>query len=84
MAIIQLYPERQHKIKPCPFCTSQKIHWHAHTGAGTGNHQGETVFSMCCYDCGATQPNRYSLQPMIDLWNRRPTVWQQIKMWFGK
>ncbi len=33
-----------------------------------------TIYSMCCYDCGATFPNRYKLELLKDAWNRRAYV----------
>jgi hypothetical protein len=29
------------------------------------------VYSMCCYECGATFPNRYRRELLVDAWNRR-------------
>lgn len=59
--------------KPCPFCGGTDIRWNRHVGAGSGMwHHGQDVFSMCCYDCGGTVPNRYSLELVNEAWNRRP------------
>lgn len=30
------------------------------------------MFSMCCFSCGGTTPNRYSLRLLNESWNRRP------------
>lgn len=44
---------------PCPFCGGADIRFDCHRGAGWGfDHRGDDVWSMCCYDCGATFPNR--------------------------
>ena len=56
------------EMKPCPFCTGTDIRIDAHLNAGRA---GETVYSMCCYDCGATFPNRYKRQLLVAAWNRR-------------
>ncbi len=59
---------------PCPFCGGTDIRITQHIGQGTGFlHQGEDVFSMCCYDCGATFPNRYRRELLVECWNRRAT-----------
>jgi Lar family restriction alleviation protein len=58
--------------KPCPFCGGTDIRHDRHPGYGRGlYHQGEDVYSMCCYQCGATFPNRYKLELLRDAWNRR-------------
>ena len=59
------------KLLPCPFCGGTDIRFTSYPGKGTGIHLGETVWSMACYDCGATFPNRYSKELMIECWNRR-------------
>lgn len=60
-------------IHSCPFCGSDDIRFTCHVGEGRGFHSGEDVWSTCCYVCGATFPNRYSKQLLVDQWNRRPT-----------
>lgn len=66
----RVYPDAA--IKPCPFCGSVDIHFHAHPGAGTGiDHRGETVYSMGCFRCGATFPNRYKVELLVEAWNTR-------------
>lgn len=57
--------------KPCPFCGGTDIRHDRHPGAGTGMHRGEDVYSMCCYQCGATFPNRYKLELLREAWNKR-------------
>lgn len=59
-------------LKPCPFCGGADIRFDKHTAAGRGPyHFGETVYSMCCYQCGATFPNRYRRELLEEAWNRR-------------
>lgn len=60
------------EIKPCPFCAGTNIRFDAHPHTGRGPlHYDATVYSMCCYDCGATFPNRYRKELLIEAWNRR-------------
>lgn len=59
------------ELKPCPFCDGIDIRITRHPGAGRGEHHGEDVYSMCCYDCGATFPNRYRRDLLVESWNRR-------------
>lgn len=56
---------------PCPFCGGTDIRHDCHVKAGTGLHEGEDVYSMCCCRCGATFPNRYRLELLREAWNRR-------------
>lgn len=58
-------------LSPCPFCGGADIRIDAHRHAGRGEHQGETIYSMGCYGCGATFPNRYRKELLIEAWNRR-------------
>lgn len=58
----------------CPFCGNADIRFTRHVHAGSGIHYGEDVWSMCCYTCGASVPNRYEehgRKIMVDAWNRR-------------
>lgn len=68
------------KFKPCPFCGGTDIRSDRHQGVGTGLHRGEDVYSMCCYNCGATFPNRYKPELLVEAWNKRvPDIdWQPI------
>lgn len=60
------------ELKPCPFCGGSEILITRHPGAGNGiYHRGEDVYSMCCYQCGATFPNRYRRELLVEAWNRR-------------
>jgi len=61
------------EIKPCPFCGGTNIKFDCHVGQGNLYIKGcHNLWSTCCYDCGATFPNRYSKKLLIDCWNRRP------------
>lgn len=62
--------------KPCPFCGGTDIRHTAHPNQRFGDwehHPAEMpyIYSMCCYDCGATFPNRYKLEHLNAAWNRR-------------
>lgn len=60
------------ELLPCPFCGGKDIRITCHPGMGNGiYHSGEDVFSMCCYNCGATFPNRYRRELLVEAWNRR-------------
>jgi Lar family restriction alleviation protein len=59
-------------LKPCPFCSGTDIRIDRHPNAGQGSHRGEDVYSMCCYNCGATFPNRYRRELLVEHWNTRP------------
>jgi Lar family restriction alleviation protein len=61
-------------LAPCPFCGGTDIRITRHPGLGTGFHSGEDVYSMCCYDCGATFPNRYRRELLVEAWNRRAAI----------
>jgi len=64
------------ELKPCPFCGNTDIRITRHTKS---NHNGYRpfysptgeIFSMCCYECGATFPNRYKKELLVNNWNRR-------------
>ena len=62
------------RVLPCPFCGGSDIRFTRHPGEGRGLHSGEDVWSTCCYQCGATFPNRYKKQLLVDQWNRRPNA----------
>lgn len=53
---------------PCPFCGGVDIRSteHSEPRSPTG-----LLYSMCCYNCGATFPNRYKRQLLVNNWNRR-------------
>ena len=62
-------PKMAQELKPCPFCASKDIQIDAHR---MPNSPTGVVYSMGCYYCGATFPNRYSRQSLVDSWNTRP------------
>jgi Lar family restriction alleviation protein len=60
------------ELLPCPFCSGTDIRIDRHPGAGRGVHRdGEDAYSMCCYRCGATFPNRYRRELLVNAWNTR-------------
>ena len=60
----------------CPFCDSKNIRFDRHLGAGRGRlHDGQDVWSTCCYECGATFPNMYSREALEAKWRRRPSTY---------
>lgn len=59
------------KLLPCPFCGGADIRIDCHRNRGTGEYEGQHVYSMCCYNCGATFPNRYRRELLVECWNRR-------------
>ena len=56
------------ELKACPFCGGKDIRFDSHFKpiSPTGK-----IWSMCCYDCGATFPNRYLKELLVEAWNRR-------------
>lgn len=54
------------RFDPCPCCGCADIRSDSHYGG-----QGRTVYSMCCYGCGLHVANRYNIEIMIEIWNRR-------------
>jgi hypothetical protein len=57
----------------CPFCASSDIRFDCHPRMGRGPiHGGSDVWSTCCYNCGATFPNRYNREALESNWRRRP------------
>ena len=72
----------QQELKPCPHCGGADIRFDSHPNdEGYNSHlraeHGDTVWSMCCRSCGATFPNRYRKQLLVDAWNRRPEAKQK-------
>lgn len=60
------------EIKPCPFCGGTDIRFTNHGRISTNPlHRYDDVWSMACYDCEATFPNRYLKELLITCWNRR-------------
>ena len=56
------------KILPCPFCGGKDIIFDCHKFSTSPT--GE-IWSMCCYDCGAQFPNRYTKELLLTAWNTR-------------
>jgi hypothetical protein len=66
----------------CPFCAGTDIRFNnhgrkerkfgdTHTDA---MHYGDTIWSTCCYQCGATFPNMYSREKLEEKWRQRPAT----------
>lgn len=64
------------KLLPCPHCGGSDVRFdrHVHGSSPTGE-----IWSMCCYDCGATFPNRYRKELLVNAWNTRADGWQPIE-----
>lgn len=60
------------EFKPRPFCEGADIRCDQHAD---GRSPTSVIWSMCCYSCGATFPNRYKRQLLLDAWNRRPAAY---------
>lgn len=59
-------------FKPCPFCGGTDIRCTNHGKVSRDRmHYDDDVWSMCCYSCGATFPNRYRRELLLEAWNRR-------------
>ena len=59
-------------FKPCPFCGGADIRCYNHGKISRDlAHWDDDVWSMCCYSCGATFPNRYRRELLVEAWNRR-------------
>ena len=61
------------ELKPCPFCGSHDI---ANVSAGYAGptdrwHAGDEIFAVNCKSCGASVPNRYRNDLVVDSWNKR-------------
>ena len=66
------------ELKPCPFCggTDIKIDRHIESRSPTGE-----LFTMCCYDCGATFPGRYRRELLVNAWNKRVDTSKPTQSW---
>ena len=61
------------ELKLCPFCGSADI---ANVSAGHAGptdwfHAGDEIFAVNCKMCGASVPNRYRNDLVVDAWNKR-------------
>lgn len=66
-------------FKPCPFCGGADIRCTNHGKISRDPfHRDDEVWSMCCYACGATFPNRYRRELLVDAWNRRVSVGEAL------
>lgn len=61
------------EFKPCPFCGGTDIRCDAHPFSEPYRSE-KTVYSMCCYQCGATFPNRFKRELLVEAWNRRTDI----------
>jgi Lar family restriction alleviation protein len=60
------------EFKPCPFCGGTDIRCDNHGKVSHDPmHRDDNVWSMCCYNCGATFPNRYNKALLVEAWNTR-------------
>jgi hypothetical protein len=51
------------KLLPCLHCAGADIRFDKHVSESSPT--GE-IWSMCCYDCGATFPNRYRKELLVE------------------
>ncbi len=53
---------------PCPHCGGTDIRFNRHL-----DYRSPTswIWSICCYQCGATFPNRYQKELLLEAWNTR-------------
>jgi Lar family restriction alleviation protein len=67
---------RPDELKPCPFCGSSDISNVSAGFAGPTNawHLGDEIFAVNCRDCGASVPNRYRNDLVVEAWNRRAAI----------
>ena len=59
-------------LKPCPFCGCEIIGLVNHGRVSSAPYHGEDdVWSIGCYGCGASVPNRYRKDLIVSEWNKR-------------
>ena len=56
------------RFKLCPFCGNSDIR--SDSWPDSKSTTGK-IFTMCCYQCGARVASRASIEPMIEIWNKR-------------
>lgn len=57
---------------PCPFCSGSDIRFTDHGFTQFRRSAPVKTWSMCCYKCGATFPNRSTKESLLESWNTRP------------
>jgi Lar family restriction alleviation protein len=69
------------ELKPCPFCGSHEIANVSAGHAGPSNfwHKGDEIFAVNCKKCGASVPNMYRNDLVVEAWNRRASTAAQPK-----
>ena len=67
---------RPDELKPCPFCGSADIANVSAGYAGPTNrwHAGDEIFAVNCRKCGASVPNRYRNDLVVEHWNSRAAI----------
>lgn len=68
---LEITPAPAEKLS-CAFCGGSDIRFDRHPEKRRGIHVGEDVWSTCCYQCGATFPNMYSKEKLVEKWKLRP------------
>src|SRR5687768_2457407 len=63
-------------LKPCPFCGGNDIRFDKHHSYNYSHPDFKFHWSMCCYNCGATFPNRYRKELLVAAWNTRAALAQ--------
>lgn len=60
------------QLLPCPFCGSTDARNVSAGCAGPTNHfhAGDKIFAVNCGECGASVPNRYKNNLVVDAWNK--------------
>lgn len=56
------------ELLPCPFCGGGDARMTRHPDPRSPTKE---VWSMACYQCGATFPSRYKKHLLVEAWNRR-------------
>lgn len=64
---------------PCPFCGGEHIKMTSHKGYRARMSPTGEIWTMRCYNCGATFPNRYEKELLVSQWNKRTNSKQSAK-----
>ncbi|MEN2672617.1 Lar family restriction alleviation protein [Herbaspirillum huttiense] len=69
------------ELKPCPFCGSTDVRNVSGTSPGPSYrlHARDTIFAVNCGSCGASVPNRYRNELVIESWNRRAQPAEEVQ-----